>query len=57
MGILLVVRLIPPELMAEFWHEAVQRGGLPAHWGGAAVIIALFTFCTLYCGQACECVG
>ncbi len=42
LGILLVVRLIPPELMAEFRHEAVQRGRLPAHWGGAALIISLW---------------
>jgi uncharacterized membrane protein YkvA (DUF1232 family) len=42
LGILLVVYLIPPELMAEFRHEAAQRGRLPAHWGGAAVIIALW---------------
>ena len=37
LGILLVVRLIPPELMAEFRHEALHRGRLPDHWGGAAV--------------------
>jgi hypothetical protein len=42
LGILLVVRLIPPELMAEFRHEAIQRGRLPAHWGGAAVIMSLW---------------
>jgi hypothetical protein len=36
-----------------------QRGRLPAHWGGAAVTIALFYLLpfALYCGQACECVG
>jgi uncharacterized membrane protein YkvA (DUF1232 family) len=33
LGILLVVSLIPPELMAEFRHEATQRCTLPAHWG------------------------
>jgi uncharacterized membrane protein YkvA (DUF1232 family) len=42
LGILLIVRLIPPELMAEFRHEAVQRERLPPHWGGAVVIIALW---------------
>ena len=50
LGILLVVRLIPPELMAEFRDEAVQRGRLPAHWGGAAVIIALWVIGVLLVG-------
>jgi uncharacterized membrane protein YkvA (DUF1232 family) len=42
LGILLVVRLIPPELMAEFRHEAAQRGRLPAHWGAAVVVMSLW---------------
>jgi hypothetical protein len=42
LGILLVVKLIPPELMAEFRHEAAQRGRLPARWGRSAVIITLW---------------
>jgi uncharacterized membrane protein YkvA (DUF1232 family) len=50
LGILLVVNSIPAELMAEFRHEAVNRGGLPAHWGGAAVIIALWMIGVLLMG-------
>jgi uncharacterized membrane protein YkvA (DUF1232 family) len=50
LGILLVVSLIPPELMAEFRHEAAQRGRLQAHWGGAAVIIALWVIGFLLVG-------
>jgi uncharacterized membrane protein YkvA (DUF1232 family) len=42
LGILLVVYLIPPELMAEFRREAAQRGRVPTNWTGAAVIIALW---------------
>ena len=50
LGILLVVSLIPPELMAEFRCEAAQRGRLPAHWGGAAVIIGLWVISVLLVG-------
>jgi uncharacterized membrane protein YkvA (DUF1232 family) len=50
LGILLVVSLIPPELMAEFRHEATQRCTLPAHWGGAAVVIALWVIGVLLVG-------
>ncbi|MFZ4808300.1 MAG: YkvA family protein [Hyphomicrobiaceae bacterium] len=42
LGILLAVRLIPANLMAEFRHAATERGRLPAHWSGAAVIIAIW---------------
>ena len=50
LGILFVVSLIPPELMAEFRHEATQRGRLPAHWSGAAVVIALWMIGVLVVG-------
>ena len=43
-------QLIPPELMAEFRHEAVQRERLPPHWGGAVVIIALWGIGVLLVG-------
>jgi uncharacterized membrane protein YkvA (DUF1232 family) len=42
LGIMLAVRLIPADLMAEFRHAAVERGRLPTHWAGAAVIIAIW---------------
>lgn len=42
LGILLAVRLVPAGLMAEFRDAAVQRGRLPAHWAGAAVIVAIW---------------
>ena len=41
-GILLAVRMIPADLMAEFRHAAIERGRLRAHWAGAAVIIAIW---------------
>ncbi len=43
LGILLVVRLIPPELMAEFRHRAAnEEARLPIRWIGAAIIISLW---------------
>jgi uncharacterized membrane protein YkvA (DUF1232 family) len=42
LGILLAIRLVPAELMAEFRHAAVERGRLAAHWPGAAFIIAIW---------------
>jgi uncharacterized membrane protein YkvA (DUF1232 family) len=42
LGIMLAVRLIPADLMAEFRDAATERGQLPAHWVGAAVIIAIW---------------
>ena len=40
-GIILTVRLIPPELMAEFRAEAVRRVGRPSS-GVAAAVVALW---------------
>ena len=42
LGIMLAVRLTPVALMAEFRRAAVERGRLPVHWAGAAVIIAIW---------------
>jgi uncharacterized membrane protein YkvA (DUF1232 family) len=42
LGIMLAVRLIPAELMAEFRQASVARERLPANWAGAAVIIAIW---------------
>ena len=42
LGIMLAIRLIPPELMAEFRSAAVERGKLPSHWTGAAIIIGFW---------------
>ncbi len=42
LGILLAVKLIPPDLMAEFRAEAVLRNERPMSRAGAAVIIALW---------------
>ena len=42
LGIMLAIRLIPPDLMSEFRQAAATRGRLPTHWAGAAVIIGLW---------------
>ena len=41
-GIMLAVRLIPPDLLAEFRSAAPERGRLPVSWAGAAVIVAMW---------------
>lgn len=41
-GIWLVVRLVPPPLMAEFREEAVRRAGRPISYIAAAVIAAIW---------------
>lgn len=41
-GIWLVVRLVPPALMAEFRQAAEQRGALPGSRRAAALIILLW---------------
>lgn len=43
LGILLAVRLIPPLLMAEYREAAAKHARLGSHWGGAMVVIALWT--------------
>ena len=42
LGIMLVVRLIPTDLMAEFRQTAEERGRLPVHWAGTAFIIGIW---------------
>ena len=42
LGIMLAVRLIPPELMAEFRAEAARREGLPQSRAAAASIVAIW---------------
>ncbi len=42
LGILLAVRLVPPDLMAEFRREADRLSERPASRAGAAMIIALW---------------
>jgi uncharacterized membrane protein YkvA (DUF1232 family) len=42
LGILLVIRLIPPALMAEFRAEAVRRDAKPRSIAAAVVIVAIW---------------
>lgn len=43
-GLWLALKLVPPDLMAEF-RAAAEARGLPASRGGAAVVIALWLAC------------
>jgi uncharacterized membrane protein YkvA (DUF1232 family) len=42
LGIMLAVRLIPVDLMAEFRRASIERERLPAHWAGAVFIISIW---------------
>jgi uncharacterized membrane protein YkvA (DUF1232 family) len=42
LGILLVIKLTPPELMTEFRAEAARRQGRPASIAGAIVIVLIW---------------
>jgi uncharacterized membrane protein YkvA (DUF1232 family) len=42
LGIVLAVRLVPPDLMAEFRQEADRRRERPASRAGAAMIVVLW---------------
>jgi len=42
LGILLALRLVPPDLMAEFRREADGLGERPASRAGAAMVVALW---------------
>lgn len=44
LGIVLAIKLLPPEVLAECRHEAqrVLAEGRPTNWGAAAVIIAIW---------------
>ena len=45
LGIMLAVRLVPAELMAEFRREADRVSARPASRAGAAMIIVLWLLC------------
>ncbi|MCB8839954.1 YkvA family protein [Aurantimonas sp. VKM B-3413] len=49
LGIALVVRLIPADLMAEFREEAVRRTGRPRSAAGAVVVIVLWLIAAAAC--------
>jgi uncharacterized membrane protein YkvA (DUF1232 family) len=49
-GIWLVVRLIPPALMAEFRAEATKVADRPVNRTAAIVIVVLWAFAALLCG-------
>ena len=51
LGILLAVRLIPPDLMAEF-RAAAQDQRKPVSRAGAVVIVAIWLACTAIAGWA-----
>ena len=42
LGVLLAIRLVPPDLMAEFRREADRLGERPASRAGAAMVVALW---------------
>ncbi len=42
LGVLLAIRLVPPDLMAEFRREADGLGERPASRAGAAIVVALW---------------
>jgi uncharacterized membrane protein YkvA (DUF1232 family) len=47
LGILLAVRLIPPQLMAEHRHAAAERSTWPDGFPAAAAIIVIWTALTI----------
>ncbi|KGD98569.1 MULTISPECIES: YkvA family protein [Rhizobium/Agrobacterium group] len=46
-GILLAIRLVPEELMAEFRVKAAHRVECPVSRGGLAFILAIWLFCLI----------
>lgn len=42
LGILLAVRLVPPDLMAELRATAAEMDPLPTHRGGAVLVVGLW---------------
>ena len=50
LGILLIVKLIPPDLMAEFRATAAQNGRLPANWVWASLIVVIWIGCLVALG-------
>ena len=47
LGLVLAIRLIPPELMAEFRLEAVARERLPKNWRAGVFIACVWFVCLL----------
>ncbi len=47
LGVMLAVRLVPPEVMAELRAEAERRAGRPASRAGAAAIVAVWVAAAL----------
>src|SRR3954447_9575037 len=50
LGIFLVVRLIPPEIMAGHRAAAAVAASRPVSRGAAAVIVAIWIVCTFFAG-------
>lgn len=48
LGILLAIRLVPPELMSEFRLMAEQHSGRPVSRMGFAVILAIWLACIIF---------
>ena len=49
-GILLVVRLIPPDIMAQHRAAAAAASARPVSRAAAMVIVAIWIACTVLCG-------
>ncbi|WP_119943069.1 YkvA family protein [Neorhizobium sp. NCHU2750] len=48
LGILMAIRLVPVELMAEFRLEAARRSGRPVSRAGLAAILAIWLCCIIF---------
>ncbi len=48
LGILLAVKLVPPEIMAELRAEAAQRASRPTSRAGLVFILAVWTCCIIF---------
>lgn len=52
LGILLAVRLVPPNVMAELRMDAAARLERPSGRAGLVVILAIWLFCIIFVGMA-----
>ncbi|MBB3964004.1 YkvA family protein [Rhizobium metallidurans] len=52
LGILLAVRLVPPDVMAELRMDAAARLERPSGRAGLVVILAIWLFCIIFVGMA-----
>jgi uncharacterized membrane protein YkvA (DUF1232 family) len=50
LGIMLAIRLVPAELMAEFRAEAMRRADRPASRSGLIFILAIWLACLIFLG-------